>query len=90
MPSEHESFCMPLVESMACGVPAVARGLPSLRDTGGVGTTYVDGDDPTLWAVAIRRLIEDDAEHNRARELSIAAAARFSWDAFATALMAHL
>jgi len=42
MPSERESFCMPLLESMACGVPAVARGLSSLRETAGASALYVD------------------------------------------------
>jgi glycosyltransferase involved in cell wall biosynthesis len=90
MPSEHESFCMPLAESMACGVPAVVRAIPSLRETGGAGATYLDGDDPTRWAAAIGRLIEGDGEHDRARRSAIEAAARFSWDSFAAELAAHL
>jgi glycosyltransferase involved in cell wall biosynthesis len=90
MASEHESFCMPLAESMACGVPAVARGLPSLRETGGVGASYVDGDDPAQWAAVLERLIEDDVDHERARRAALRAAARFSWDAFAADLAAQL
>jgi glycosyltransferase involved in cell wall biosynthesis len=90
MPSEHESFCMPLAESMACGVPAVVRGLPSLRETGGVGARYVDGDDPAQWAVVLEQLIEDDVDHERARRAALQAAARFSWETFAAELAAHL
>jgi glycosyltransferase involved in cell wall biosynthesis len=90
MPSEHESFCMPLAESMACGVPAVVRAIPSLRETGGAGATYLDGDDPTRWAAAIGRMIEDDDEHDRARRSAIEAAARFSWESFAAQLAANL
>lgn len=82
MLSERESFCMPLVESMACGVPVVARGLRSLRETGGEGARYVDGDDPDQWAAVLRQLVEDDAEHERARRAAIVSAARFSWEAF--------
>jgi len=84
--SERESFCMPLVESMACGVPAVARGLPSLRETGGEGARYVNGDDPDHWAVALRQLVDDETEHDRARAAAIASAARFSWEAFISGL----
>jgi glycosyltransferase involved in cell wall biosynthesis len=83
MASERESFCMPLVESMACGVPVVARGLRSLRETSGEGARYVDGDDPDQWAEVLGRLIEDDVEHERARRAAVASAARFSWEAFA-------
>src|SRR6185437_15574770 len=47
--SEHESFCMPLAESMACGVPAVVRAIDSLRETASAGARYVDSDDPARW-----------------------------------------
>jgi glycosyltransferase involved in cell wall biosynthesis len=90
MASEHESFCMPLAESMACGVPGVVRGLRSLRETGGEGAAYVDGDDPSLWAAAIQRLLDDDREHDRARERATGTAARFSWETSSAALAGHL
>jgi glycosyltransferase involved in cell wall biosynthesis len=89
MPSERESFCMPLLESMACGVPAVARGLPSLRETAGAGALYVDGDDAADWAAALELLIADDAEHGRARRETLQMAARFSWEAHASNLAAQ-
>jgi glycosyltransferase involved in cell wall biosynthesis len=89
MPSEHESFCMPLAESMACGVPAVVRGLRSLRETGGAGARYLEGDDPAQWAVVLQQLIDDNVDHERARRAALLAAARFSWDAFALDLAAQ-
>jgi len=89
MASERESFCMPLVESLACGVPAVARDLSSLRETGGDGARYVDGNDPNRWSAAMRRLIENDHEHKQARETALRTAAPFSWYALADALAAH-
>ncbi|HWG08654.1 MAG TPA: glycosyltransferase family 1 protein [Solirubrobacteraceae bacterium] len=88
--SEHESFCMPLAESMACGVPAVVRAIDSLRETASAGARYVDSDDPARWAAAIEALIDDDAEHDRARKLAIDAAARFSWERCAATLAAQL
>jgi glycosyltransferase involved in cell wall biosynthesis len=90
MASEHESFCMPLVESMACGVPAVVRSLRSLRETGGEGARYVDGDDPAQWALVLQRLVEDNVDHERARSSALRAAAKFSWDTFAANLAAQL
>jgi D-inositol-3-phosphate glycosyltransferase len=75
---------------MACGVPAVVRGLTSLRETGGEGARYVEGDDPTAWAAAMRELIDDDAAHQLARGAAMAAAARFSWQAFAETVAAQL
>ena len=88
--SEHESFCMPLVESMACGVPAVARGLPSLRETGADGALYVDGDDPACWAAGLTQLLQEPARHEQLRAGALRSAARFSWGAFANRLAEHL
>ena len=88
--SEHESFCMPLAECMACGVPAVVRGLASLRDTGGNGATYVEGDIVAAWASAAQQLLDDDAVYQGAREAAIAAAARFTWEALAEDLARRL
>jgi glycosyltransferase involved in cell wall biosynthesis len=90
MPSEHESFCMPLAESMACGVPAVARDISTLRETGGEGAVYVDRDDPEPWAAQLRRLVESDSEHARVRERALRAAERFSWSALAAHLVSPL
>jgi glycosyltransferase involved in cell wall biosynthesis len=87
--SERESFCMPLVESMACGVPAVVRGLPSLRETGGEGARYIEGNDPARWSAAIQRLIDDDRAHGKAREMALNRAASFSWGAMADAVAAQ-
>jgi glycosyltransferase involved in cell wall biosynthesis len=88
--SEHESFCMPLVESMACGVPAIARDIPSLRETGGAGALYLGGDDPDEWAAAIGRICEDGEERRRASELAVQSAARFNWERFVAELADHL
>jgi glycosyltransferase involved in cell wall biosynthesis len=87
MASEQESFSMPLLESMACGVPPVVRALPSLRDTGGDGARYVDGDDAASWAEALRALIDDDDEYERARIAALQRASHFSWEKLAGALI---
>lgn len=88
--SEHESFCMPLAEAMACGVPGVVRDLASLRETGGGGATYVHGDDPGQWAAALEAVVGDDSLHSTTRDRAIAQAARFSWRAFSDAIEAQL
>jgi glycosyltransferase involved in cell wall biosynthesis len=77
--SESESFSLPLLEAQACGVPAVVRDIPALRETGGPATTYVTGDDPAEWAKAIAHLLED-APHAERRDASLAHAAQYDWD----------
>jgi glycosyltransferase involved in cell wall biosynthesis len=47
-------------------------------------------DDPAEWAAVMRRLVEDDGEHDRARELAVRAASQFTWQACAEDLAAHL
>ena len=90
LPSEIESFCMPLAEAMACGVPCVVRDLPSIRETGGAGAIYIGGEDAAAWTAAVQRLIGDRSAHLRAREAAIDSAARFSWQVFATEIAIRL
>ena len=78
--SEHESFAMPLLEAQACGVPAVVRDLPALRETGGDGAAYVRGNAAEDWAAQLSRLIDDESAHRLARERALDHARAFSWE----------
>jgi glycosyltransferase involved in cell wall biosynthesis len=88
--SEHESFCLPLLEAQACGVPAVARDSAALRETGGEGTAYVAGDDPRKWAAAVERLLADDVAHTAARTAGLGHSQQFTWEEAADAVRARL
>lgn len=88
--SQHESFCLPLLEAQACGVPAVARDSAALREIGGAGTAYVAGNDPRAWAAALQRLLTDDVAHAAARAAGLEHARRFSWERTAEAVRARL
>jgi len=88
--SERESFSMPLAEAMSVGAPAVARDHPTLRETAGSGALYVSGDDPSVWAATIQRLIDDDRLHANLRDRALAHSHRFSWDAMADQLVADV
>ena len=79
MASEQESFCMPLLEALACGVPAVARDLPALRETGDAGATFVAGDDVDRWSESLNALLDDQEVHRRMRARGLDHAASFSW-----------
>ncbi len=59
--SEHEGFCVPLVEAMAFYLPIVAREAAAIPDTLAGAGLLIDDDDPLLWAAALRRVLEDDA-----------------------------
>jgi glycosyltransferase involved in cell wall biosynthesis len=79
-PSLRESFGLPLVEALACGVPAVATDLASLRETGGRVAEFVQSDDPGAWAAAIERALVDGDVRARAATAGPEHAAQYSWD----------
>lgn len=88
--SDRESFCMPLVEALACGVPIVARDHPTLRETAGPGAVYVAGNDPHPWVEAIEPLLRDDAALTALRSAGAVHSRRFSWDRFVEQLLSDL
>jgi len=58
MPSQHEGFCLPVLEAMACGVPVVAARSSALPETvGPAGLTFVP-DDARDLARQVRRVLD--------------------------------
>lgn len=57
--SEHEGFCVPLVEAMYFGVPIVAYDAAAVSDTLGKGGLLLKEKDPLYTAEAIHRLVID-------------------------------
>ncbi len=54
--SEHEGFCVPVVEAMALGVPVVAYGAAAVPDTVGEAGLLWPQPDPFLLAASVDRL----------------------------------
>jgi glycosyltransferase involved in cell wall biosynthesis len=52
-PSRAEGYGLPLVESLAAGVPVIASDLPALREIGGDIPTYLNPIDQDAWEEAI-------------------------------------
>ena len=57
--SEHEGFCVPILEAMARGVPVVARDAGAVRETAGGGALLVQGRNTALVAAALETAISD-------------------------------
>jgi glycosyltransferase involved in cell wall biosynthesis len=58
--SEHEGFCVPLLESMGFGVPTMARDISAIPETmGDAGLLLPPEDDPFLAAEGMAEIIEN-------------------------------
>ena len=59
--SDHEGFCIPVLEAMANDVPVVAYASSALPETVGSGGLLLPAKDPATVATAVHRLATDDA-----------------------------
>jgi glycosyltransferase involved in cell wall biosynthesis len=66
--SEHEGFCVPLVEAMRSGVPVVAYRGSAIGSTLGEHPFLWDSPDPRAAAESVRILIEDPGVRSAAAE----------------------
>lgn len=64
--SDHEGFCVPLLEAMSFKLPIVARATSAIPDTlGGAGLLIEPDDGPLVMAEAWATLIDDADERER-------------------------
>lgn len=59
--SEHEGFCVPVVEAMEGGVPVVAYASTALPETVGGAGLVLPSKDPVAVAAAVHRVLDDGA-----------------------------
>ena len=84
--SKDEGFGIPLVESMARGVPVVVSDIPIFEEIGGDAAIFFDQDSPDSFAAAVKKL-EANPEWVRRSELSRKQAAKFNWESSAGELL---
>lgn len=63
--SEHEGFCIPLLEAMHHEVPVVAFAAAAVPGTLGAGGILLPEKDPLTVALAVDRVLRDDALRDR-------------------------
>jgi len=89
MPSYTESFGLVGLEAQACGCPVVASGVPGLRSVvrDEVSGYLIDGDDPSVYADRIGRLIANPELAQQMGRRASMLAQRFSWTRTADRLL---
>lgn len=76
--SEHEGFCVPLIEAMLFGVPIVAFRASAVPDTLGKGGLLLENKDPEYAAAAIDRIIRDGKLQEALKRAQAGVLKRFS------------
>jgi glycosyltransferase involved in cell wall biosynthesis len=86
-PSYAEGFGLPLIESMASGVPVVTSNATCLPEIGGEAGTYFDPDSSHEIAAAIDGLLGNPDAYRTKRELGFRRARQFRWEKSAAGLL---
>jgi glycosyltransferase involved in cell wall biosynthesis len=76
--SEHEGFCVPILEAMELGLPVVAFGAAAVTDTVGTAGLVLDDKDPVAVAVAVDELLRDPERRSALVEAGRARASTFA------------
>jgi glycosyltransferase involved in cell wall biosynthesis len=87
-PSLQESFGMPILEAMACGVPVIVSSLEVFHEIAGEAAVYVSPTDPYEIAASIYTLIQDDSLRQRCVRLGKERAKAFTWESAAAKTLA--
>lgn len=78
--SEHEGFCVPVVEAMGHGVPVVAYGATAIPETVGDAGLVLGSKEPLRFAAAVHRVVSDAELRSRLAAAARARVTRFSLD----------
>ncbi|MFA5023564.1 MAG: glycosyltransferase family 1 protein [Patescibacteria group bacterium] len=78
-PTKHEGFGIPIIQSLACGLPTAASDLPVLREVAGDSVLYFDQNDERAIAAAMRRIVQDEVLRQNLKEKGLKQAKEFSW-----------
>ncbi|HEX2038379.1 MAG TPA: glycosyltransferase family 4 protein [Acidimicrobiales bacterium] len=62
--SDHEGFCVPLLEAMHHDVPVVAYAAAAVPETAGDAALLLSSKDPAVVAAAVHRVVTDRAVHD--------------------------
>lgn len=90
VPSLYEGFCLPMIESMACGVPTIAANSSCLPEISGNILEYFDPRSVEEMAVCIERALESETLCQKLAAQGLRRAGDFDWGKCAQETMAVL
>ncbi len=79
IPSLYEGFCLPLVESMACGIPTIAAGTSCLPEISGGVLRYFNPESVEEMTACMESLLNNEALQKELAALGVARAQMFDW-----------
>jgi glycosyltransferase involved in cell wall biosynthesis len=87
-PTLYEGFGLPVLEAMACGVPAIISNSSSLPEVGGEAAMMLSPDSPAAWSEGIRTVLADPQRASDMIDKGFIQAGRFTWHKAAQDLLA--
>ncbi len=78
-PTKHEGFGIPILESLACGLPTIASDIPVLREVAGDAVYYFNQNDKYSIAAAMAKIVYDEELRSELIIKGLAQSAKFSW-----------
>lgn len=78
-PSHFEGFGLPVLEAMACAVPAVLARATSLPEVGGSAAAYFTPDNPEELAGELDAILSDSAKAEGMKQAGLRWAQQFPW-----------
>jgi len=82
-PSLRESFGIPMLEAMGCGVPVITSNTSSMPEVAGEGALIIDPFKPDEITAAIINILSDNELKSDLISKGLVQAAKFSWKAMA-------